>query len=253
VTPALQAALALLLLVIIFGVGLTSIALYLRRAPDLSAVRGSALLGPGIRAWHFENLRPFEELLVRWRVRASTISLLQLVIAAVVGAAYAGGLMFAGGWFLLFAGSLDIVDGRVARRSGGGSKRGAFLDSVVDRYADAIAYLGLAAFYSGSWGLWVILAALVGSFMVSYTRARAEGLGATCLIGMLQRPERYVILGFGSIFGSLAEHLSGWHPWGQTYGLVVLVLMALAVLSNLTALQRSLYVLRTLPAAEPER
>src|SRR6185369_14595597 len=105
--------------------------------------------------------------------------------------AYAGGLMFAGGWLLLFAGSLDIVDGRVARRTNRGSKRGAFLDSVVDRYADALAYLGLAYFYGGTWVEWIVLGALVGSFMVSYTRARAEGLGTTCLVGLLQRPERF--------------------------------------------------------------
>jgi len=247
VPPALQAAFALVLLVAIFAIALTSIALYLRRSPDLSGVRGSAILGPGIRGWHYENLRPFEELLVRWRVRAATLSYVQLALAPLVAWVYAEGMMFAGGWLLLLAGSIDIVDGRVARRTHGGSKRGAFLDSVIDRYADALAYLGLAVFYADGWGLWVALAALVGSFMVSYTRARAEGLGTDCRVGLLQRPERYVILGFGSIFGSIAEHLAGWHLGGQRFGLVVLVLLFLAVMTNLTAVQRARHVLSALP------
>jgi phosphatidylglycerophosphate synthase len=229
VAPALQAGFALLLLIAVLATGIVSIALYLRRSPDLSAVRGSAILGPGIRAWHYENLRPFEELLVRWKVQPATISLFQLAISLLVAGAYAGGLMFAGGWLLLFAGSLDIVD---------------------DRYADALAYLGLAYFYGGTWMEWVVLGALVGSFMVSYTRARAEGLGTTCLVGLLQRPERFVILGLGSIFGSLAEHMSGWHPWGLPYGLVTLVLIVLSALTNVTALQRSVHVMRALPGAE---
>ena len=242
-TPALQTGFALVLLVGILAVGLSSIFLYMRRSPDLSSVRGSALLGPGIRGWHFENLRPFEELLVRWRVSPAAISLFQLAIAALTGVAYAGGL--------IFAGSIDIVDGRVARRTHGGSKRGAFLDSVIDRYADAFAYLGLVSFYADGWVLWPVLAGLVGGFMVSYTRARAEGLGASCLVGMLQRPERYVILGLGSVFGSLAEHITGWHLWDQPYGVVIFVLVALAVLTNATAIQRMMYVLRHLPGAEP--
>lgn len=248
--PALLAAFALALLVSIFAVGIISIALYLRRSPNLSGVRGSAILGPGIRAWHYENLLPFEELLVRWRVRASTLSLLQLAMAPLICGAYALGMMFTGGWLLLVAGSLDIIDGRVARRTEGGSRRGAFLDSVVDRYADALAYLGLAVFYAAGWVLWVVLAVLVGGFMVSYTRARAEGLGTDCTVGLLQRPERYVILGFGSIFGSLVEHMTGWHLGAQPYGLVIVVLVFLAVMSNLTAIQRAVHVLGALPGPE---
>lgn len=246
----LHAALALFLLIATLATGIISIALYRRRSPDLTGVRGSALLGPGIRGWHYENLRPIEEFLVERRISPTAISLFQLVVALAVGGAYATGMMFAGGWLLLFAGSVDIVDGRVARRLERGSKRGAFLDSVIDRYADAIAYLGLAWFYRGGWMEWVVLASMLGSFMVSYTRARAEGLGTTCLVGLFQRPERFVLLGLGSIFGSTAEHLTGWHLWGAPYGLIALVLVALAVLTNVTALQRSVHVLGNLPGAD---
>ena len=120
------------------------------------------------------------------------------------------------------------------------------LETLATWGTDSFAYLGLAAFYADSWMLWAVLAALVGGLMVSYTRARAEGLGVACLVGLLQRPERYVILGLGSIFGSLVQHMTGWTLWGQSYALVVLTVLVLAVLSNVTALQRVSYVMREL-------
>ena len=94
---------------------------------------------------------------------------------------------------MLFSGTLDILDGKVARRSNGASPRGAFLDSVVDRYAEFVSYAGLIVFFETGWRVWAVLLAILGGMMVSYTRARAEGLGVRCEIGMLQRPERFVI------------------------------------------------------------
>lgn len=243
---------ALGLLIGIFAIWAVSFASFRKRPRDLSRVRGSALLGSTIRGWHDENLHPFEELLVRRRVSASFLSYLQLGVAVLIGIAYAEGLIFVAGWLVITAGSLDILDGRVARRTDGGSRQGAFLDSVIDRYVDALGLLGLAAFYANSWMLWVVLFSLVGGLMVSYTRARAEGLGARCEIGLLQRPERYVLLGLGSIFGSLVQHMTGWRLWGQPYGLLVVTLVLLAVLSNATAIQRARHVMRVLREAPRE-
>jgi CDP-diacylglycerol--glycerol-3-phosphate 3-phosphatidyltransferase len=242
----LEPAFALALFAFIAAVAIGSIGSYLRRPHDLSHVRGSAVLGRGIRGWYFENLLPFEELCVRWKISPAFLSYGQLVGSLFVGYCFAEGMLFTGGWLLLFCGTLDIIDGRVARRLDGGSARGAFLDSVIDRYADSLAYLGLAAFFRTTWVLWAVLFALVGGLMVSYARARAEGLGTECRVGLLQRPERYVILGFGSIFGSLLEHITG--PWwaGGQYSLVIITIVVLAVLVNFTALQRVVSVWRTL-------
>jgi len=115
------------------------------------------------------------------------------------------------------------------------------LDSVVDRYAEFVSYAGLIVFFATGWRVWAVLLAILGGTMVSYTRARAEGLGVRCEIGMLQRPERFVILGFGSIFSSIAEHLAGGPQSVLTATIVVL-----AVLSNVTAVQRVVYVSRQL-------
>ena len=135
------------------------------------------------------------------------ITYAQVVVSVAVAAAYAAGLIFTAGFLVLFAGTLDILDGKVARRSNGASPRGAFLDSVMDRYAEFLGYAGLMVFFGSGWLVWAVLLAILGGMMVSYTRARAEGLGVRCEIGMLQRPERFVLLGFGSIFSSLAAHL----------------------------------------------
>ena len=237
--------LAIAMLAFVAVTATVSIGAYRRRG-GAGAATGSTLLGAGIRGWYIENLQPLEDLCVRWHVSPALLSVTQLVGSIVVAACYASGMLVTGGWLLLLTGTLDIVDGRVARRTNGSSPRGAFLDSVIDRYADAFGYLGLAIFFRDSWLLWVVLFAAFGSLIVSYTRARAEGLGAECRVGFLQRPERYVILGFGTMFGGLLEHITG--PWiaGQPYTLVAITLVALGVLVNLTAIQRAAHVWRGL-------
>lgn len=237
----LDSSFAAFVLAVIIGTATFSIRSFARSGRDLRNVHGSAVLGPLIRAWHFENLRPFEDWCVRHEVRPSTLTYAQLAMSMTLGACYAAGLLFTAGWLLLIAGSLDVVDGRVARRTGTGSQQGAFLDSVVDRYADTFAYIGLAIYFHDSWILWITLFGLLGGSMVSYARARAEALGAECRVGMLQRPERTVILGFGTMFSVLIDHMTGpW--WGVDNGLLVLTLIVIAVLSNVSAVHRVVHV-----------
>jgi phosphatidylglycerophosphate synthase len=244
-SSALEATVALATTAFIVVTAGLSIAAYRRRG-TASGVIGSTLLGPGIRGWYFENLRPFEQWCVDHHVPAAYLSYAQLVGGALVGACYAAGMLFTGGWLLLFTGTLDIIDGQVARQTGGASSRGAFLDSVIDRYVESLVYFGLAACFRASWVLWAVLFALLGSTMVSYARARAEGLGADMRVGVFQRPERIVILGFGTILAGLFEHLVGtWLP-GPAYGFAAVTITAIAVLTNLTALQRIISTWRTL-------
>ena len=232
---------ALLNLVLIFGAGFTGMHFYLKGHPDYSSVRGSRMLSSRVRAWYFSNLDPFEAWLVRAGVSPMAITYAQIVGSVAVAIAYASGLIFTAGFLVLFSGTLDILDGKVARRSNDASPRGAFLDSVVDRYAEFVSYAGLIVFFETGWRVWAVLLAILGGMMVSYMRARAEGLGVRCEIGMLQRPERFVILGFGSIFNSIAEHLAG-----GPQVLLTATIVVLAVLSNVTAVQRVVYVSRQL-------
>ena len=232
---------ALLNLGLILGAAFTGMRLYWKAHPDHSAVRGSRLLSSRVRAWYFSNLDPFEALFVRAGVRPIAITYAQVVVSVAVAVAYAAGLIFTAGFLVLFAGTLDILDGKVARSSNGASARGAFLDSVADRYAEFVSYGGLIVYFADGWRVWAVLLAILGGMMVSYTRARAEGLGVRCDIGMLQRPERFVLLGFGSIFGSVAQHIVG-----GPQVLLSATIIVLAVLANVTALQRIIYVSREL-------
>jgi CDP-diacylglycerol--glycerol-3-phosphate 3-phosphatidyltransferase len=134
-----------------------------------------------------------------------------------------------GGVVLAFAGTFDILDGALARSSRRSYPYGAFLDSTLDRYSEGALYLGLVAYFvsvGGSQERWLVLAtvaALAGSFLVSYVRARAQSLGFTCETGLFARPERVVVTVIGLIFGGVV---------------LAAVVVLLAVLTNLTALQR---------------
>lgn len=237
-----RASFALLNLVLILGTAFVGVRAFSRRQPDLSGVRGSALLGSRIRAWYFSVLDPFERLFVAGGVPPIAITYGQAAAAVLCGLAYGSGLIYTGGVLVLFTGTLDILDGRIARRIGVGSRRGAFLDSVIDRYAEFFGWVGLMVFFDSGWRVWAALLALLGGMMVSYTRARAEGLGLQCdEVGLLQRPERFVLLGFGSIFSSIATH-----AFGGDHALLTLVVVVLAVLTNISAAQRIAYASRRL-------
>jgi len=232
---------ALLNLGLILGAGLIGMRLYWQRHPDLSVVKGSRMLSARVRAWYFSNLEPFEAWFVRAGVRPIALTYAQMVGSAACALAYASGLVFSAGFLVLFSGTLDILDGKVARRSNESSSRGAFLDSVIDRYAEFVVWTGLMVFYGSGWRVWMVLLAVLGGMMVSYARARAEGLGVGCEIGWLQRPERFVLLGFGSIFSSIGDHLMG-----GDHVLLTATVTVLAVLSNITAVQRIVHVSRAL-------
>ncbi len=222
---------------LIFGAAYFGMKWYLRTNPDVSQVNGSRMLSSSVRGWFFSNLDPFDELFIRWEITPTVITLAQLVGSVLCAVAYASGLIYTGGFLVLASGTLDILDGRLARRTRGGTKSGAFLDSVVDRYSEFIMFAGLLIFFEEGWPVWAILLCLLGGIMVSYTRARAEGLGQDCRVGFLQRPERFVILGFGSIFSSALNHICG-----SDDALLKAVILILAVFTNLTAVQRILYV-----------
>jgi CDP-diacylglycerol--glycerol-3-phosphate 3-phosphatidyltransferase len=136
-------------------------------------------------------------------------------------------LLQAGGLVALLASAFDMLDGRVARLRGRETKFGAFLDSTMDRYSDMVLYMGLLILYARvdrTPHMVLVWVAAFGSFMTSYARARAESLIPRCTVGFLERPERLGLL----ILGGLTNRMAG-------------ALWAIAVLSNLTALQRIVF------------
>jgi phosphatidylglycerophosphate synthase len=148
--------------------------------------------------------------------------------AASGGPGYASpALLRLGGVIALVAAVFDMLDGRVARIRGRGTKFGAFLDSTMDRYSDMLLFMGLLILYARleRTGLMVLVwVAAFGSFMTSYARARAESLIPRCPVGLLERPERIVLIIAGALLNKM-----------------VAVLWIVAVLSNVTAVQRIVY------------
>lgn len=156
-----------------------------------------------------------------------------------------------GGALILFAGVFDMLDGQVARLGKMSSKFGAFYDSVLDRYSEMFMFLGvcyyLIAHHYFLSSLFAFVA-LIGSMMVSYTRARAEGLGIECKGGLMQRPERIVILGVSALLCGIVSHFLGgdfkiYVPGlpiqvFETLTIFTLPITIMAVLTNLTAISR---------------
>jgi CDP-diacylglycerol--glycerol-3-phosphate 3-phosphatidyltransferase len=159
-----------------------------------------------------------------------------------------------GGLTVLISGALDTLDGALARKRGHSSSSGAFLDSVLDRAGDFFIYLGLwAALFLRSPDLFlpitlVILFCIQGSFLVSYARARGEGLGVATSAGFFGRSERLVTLGAGSIVNDLLRMVWPHQAWLEQQGFLLGLLLLLALGVHFSALQRILELFKKLKA-----
>ena len=163
-------------------------------------------------------------------LRPNHLTMIGLGVSLLATTAFISTRIRAGGVLLILAGLCDFFDGSLARASGQVSTFGAFLDSVIDRYSDLVVLLGIVVLYahmSQMRGAIVAMAGLIGSMMVSYTKARAESIGVRCTVGMMERPERMICL----IAGALLDLLEP-------------ALWVLAVLANLTAVQRIAFTWR---------
>jgi CDP-diacylglycerol--glycerol-3-phosphate 3-phosphatidyltransferase len=190
-------------------------------------------------------------MLVGWGVHPDTLTWAQLGVSVLAGAAFAAGAMFLAGWLTILAGTLDILDGGVARRAGVAGPRGAFVDSVIDRWAEFGTLAGVGAFFRDDWMLGAVALSAFGSFMVSYTRARAEGLGLELSMGSAQRPERYLILGTGAWLSALVVHLGCGLGFRPGHGVLAAAVVLLALLSTWTAVQRARHAVRALGGETP--
>jgi CDP-diacylglycerol--glycerol-3-phosphate 3-phosphatidyltransferase len=175
-------------------------------------------------------LDPIASLFNRIGLMPNTMTILGLVGNTLGAYLLAQGEMFAGGLLILAMGPVDALDGTMARLRGEATKFGAFVDSVTDRYSELVIFGGLLFFYlmRGDWlACGLVYAAASGSVLVSYVRARAQSLGYDTKVGLLTRLERYLVLAPALILGRPL-----WAIW------------IIAILANLTAVQRILDVRR---------
>jgi CDP-diacylglycerol---glycerol-3-phosphate 3-phosphatidyltransferase len=196
------------------------------------------ILPDWLKNGYLRLMDPIADLLVRSRVHPNTITIWGTVFMVAGGIIYGTGHITIGGWLLSITALTDVLDGMVARRGNRASQFGAFLDSTLDRVADGAVLGGLAVFYALSPEhhnvpmVVVCLAGIIGSFLTSYTRARAESLGLDAKIGMLQRPERVVLLCAPQALFGLA--LNGW--------VLIAIINILTITAWITVVQRIKYV-----------
>ena len=184
------------------------------------------------RDWFKPYLLSVAHFLGRLGLSPNMVSIIGLIAYGVSGLVLGMGYPAAAGWLLAVFGPLDAIDGLLAREQGLVSPFGAFLDSTVDRYAEFFLFLGLLVYLilhrqGGLLEAALVLSAMTGSLLVSYTRARAEALGFSCKVGVFTRFERLFLLAVGLIFGWI-------YP----------VLVILAIFTHITVLQRIFHVYR---------
>jgi CDP-diacylglycerol--glycerol-3-phosphate 3-phosphatidyltransferase len=209
----------------------------------------------------YKIIDPLIEALVRNKVHPNAITTVGLVVnflatvVLVLGAEYGArndhSYVGWAGAIILFAGLFDMIDGQLARKGNLVSKFGALYDSVLDRYSEMIMFLGICYYLvSHDYFLSSLFAfvAMIGSVMVSYTRARAEGLGVDASVGLMQRPERIVIIGIAALACGIFSKTVGGDvkividglpiPIFETISIFTFPLAILAVMANITALKR---------------
>jgi len=183
-------------------------------------------------------IEPAISFLARHNVSPNSITTVGTVLTVAAGVVYGTGHIMTAGWIMAVTAFFDVIDGQVARRTGRCTVFGAFYDSTLDRVADGALMAGLTVFYAVNpihhniYMVVVCLVGIVGTFVVSYTRARAESLGIDAKVGVMQRPERIVLL-------SAPQALFGlfWNGW-VLMGIIIL----LTVTSCITAVQRIAFV-----------
>jgi CDP-diacylglycerol---glycerol-3-phosphate 3-phosphatidyltransferase len=186
-------------------------------------------------------LEPIVNVLVSFHVSPLLVSVFGLAFGVWGGIVVARGSLLAGGVFLFLAGLCDVLDGDVARRLGKASRFGAFIDSVLDRVSEFVYFGGILMYVvrrpSGFevYEPIVILLALMGSVLTSYARARAEGVGIECKVGVMERPERIALMAIGLIAG---------------YRFLMAVMILLAATTLYTVLQRIRHVHRVAMSAD---
>lgn len=211
-----------------------------------------------LRGAVYAIINPLTDELVRWKVHPNLLTTLGFIVTMSSAFFYHEHHIRIAGFLILLGGFFDIIDGRVARLSDLGSKFGAFYDSTLDRISEIAVFFGILSLYNsyrqalGDVGMiYLTMLAMAGSLMVSYTRGRAEALGLDCRVGLMPRAERVVLIGASSLFFG-----------GMWNGLALkVVIFLLAVLTNLTAIQRIVWVwqhargvpITTTPARVPEK
>lgn len=232
----------------ILALAIASMPVYAARAagrhdPLDLAQRGSFALGGFVRSWFYWFAGPVERAALALHMSPTTFNILGVVFGAASGVAFATGRLGLGGWAVLLGGVADVLDGRIARAQRVEGPRGAFLDSTLDRFAEVGAFVGLAVYFQASTpALSMVTIGLGGSLLVSYARARGESVGIVCKVGVMQRAERLLLIGFGGILDPI---VAAGTPWSE--GALLLAVLTLVAVGTIgTAVYRTIWIAQRL-------
>ncbi|HXJ21273.1 MAG TPA: CDP-alcohol phosphatidyltransferase family protein [Polyangia bacterium] len=204
---------------------------------------GARLFGPLFISYYYWLLGPVFRAMARSRWTPNQVTILTLGVAAATSVAIATGHFTLASWLVIGGGTLDIIDGQLARTKNMATSAGAFLDSTVDRICDGLVFGGCVVYYAGTPIMYVALAVLVMSFTVSYARSRAEFFGITGSEGLMQRADRLAVLGMALAFASFFGHRSEGFVPHPFYAVTAGALCLLAFLNTITAVRRILWTM----------
>lgn len=205
------------------------------KAPVMENVKHNQLFGFFFARFLVWFISPLERLLIG-RVTPNMITATSLLMCGIAGVAAALGHLAGAVWLYVAAGILDVLDGRLARNSGQQTPAGALFDSVSDRWGELFVFAGYAWYLHTSPWLLAVMAAMAGSTMVSYTRARAEGLGISLAGGVMQRAERIVLVAGGTLVA--AWYSADVDTASLAPGIVGVTMLICGVAATATALNR---------------
>jgi CDP-diacylglycerol---glycerol-3-phosphate 3-phosphatidyltransferase len=196
-------------------------------------------IGDFLIHWLIWMLEPAITLSMRFGITPDQHTYIATAIGLVSAFAMASGHLALGGWTLALNGIIDTLDGHLARRTGQSSLRGDFIDGTLDRFIDVGTCLGLLVYFRHvTWGPLIAASAMGGSLIVSYARARGEVQGVNCHGGLMQRPERVVLLSVACVFDQLVSPHFLWPPGT----LVLAALLLMAVTTLVTAVHRTIWI-----------
>ncbi|NLI15412.1 MAG: CDP-alcohol phosphatidyltransferase family protein [candidate division Zixibacteria bacterium] len=199
------------------------------------------LIGDKIIQGYLKAITPFEVMLTKLKIHPNTITWAGLLVTAGAAYLFKSGCFLWGGLVLAAAGTCDVLDGRIARNTGQKSQFGAFLDSTVDRYSDVLLFIGIMMYFDRMYVNVLVMFAIAGSLLTSYARARAEGLGLECKVGLMQRPERITYVAAAAFFDGLFGKMLTSYTNIEHF-LVIAVLFFIAGMSNITVFQRIVHI-----------
>jgi phosphatidylglycerophosphate synthase len=218
--------------------------------PEVARRPTTVLLGYWVRDWVMWVIAPLERAVIASGVSPDVLNVLGAVMGLAAGVAYAQRSAEIAGWCILLGGLADIMDGRVARARGLVSPYGEFLDSMLDRFSEVFAFVGLGLYLRGlPSGIPATVLAAGSSLLVSYARAKGDAVGVACRGGVMQRAERLVLLALTSLIDRLVTSAAGW-PEGALL-LAAVWLIGAGALG--TAIYRTIFIARALRPGAPKR